>query len=165
MALQRDVSRRAKARAVVGAFTVLVVVGESSIGAWLVATDPSAHARWMAAFLIGFSLLMAVIFFRSQRGLWRSSAKSPEALLGLMERRIEAGRRLARLAPFTSALGCSAVAALVLSADAPNDTRIFGVALAAAVFVFTLVMRRFGLRKLEARRALLARWRSELPAG
>lgn len=159
---RKDVERQARRRLVVGLFMTAVLVGETAIGAAVLATDESAHGRAMGGFLIGASVLLAVVFARVLGVGWTTAALTPDEVLTLMARRLEAGRRLGRLAPWITSVGMVAVALLVLTAEAPASTKIPGVVFSAAVGLFGWIMPRVMGPRLAARAAQLERWRAEL---
>lgn len=160
--LRADVERQARRRLFLSIFFTAVVLGETAVGVAVLATDDSAHGRAMGGFLIGASLAIAIVLVRILGPSWTAAALTPDEVLSLMAKRLEAGRRLGRVAPWLSTAVAAGVSVLIVTAPAPAATRIFGVAFSVFVALGGWAMPRLIRRRMAARAALLERWRADL---
>jgi len=163
--LSADVERQARRRLALTVMLGLLVLGETAVGVAVLATDDSAHGRVIGGFLIGVSLLLVLIFAPVLGRRVRHPELTPDALLARMAERLEAGKRLGRIAPWLASAVALGTAGIVLSADVPAGSKALGVAFSALVAVFGGVMPRVARARLAARTALLERWRAELASG
>lgn len=106
-----EVARRARrsglALAAEAGGTVAASVGVAGVVAHRAWAEPHPVVFAIAAVVIAFLAVTAVVFFRVRRGAWRAHDRSPRELLALLRRREEARIREARF---------SARAALALGA-------------------------------------------------
>lgn len=161
-ALRVDLDRQARRRWILGAALFAVVVGESAIGIALLVTDSSPHARAMALFLISVSVVLGTLFLRLQRMASATVALTPDELVALLDRRLLASRLASRWAPWLASLVALGVALLVVTADAPIETKISGTVACAIQLAAAWVLPRLLKPRLARRAAMIEQWRREL---
>lgn len=161
-ALRVDLDRQARRHWLLGAGLFAVVAGESAVGIALLATDSSSHARAMAVFLIEMSVVLSALFLRLQRMLTARVALTPDEVVALLDRRLLASRLAARWAPWLASLGALSVALLVVTAEAPSETKISGVVACTVQLAVAWLLPRLLKPRLERRAAMIAEWRRDL---
>ncbi|MFL5350209.1 MAG: hypothetical protein ACJ8AT_35995 [Hyalangium sp.] len=161
-ALRVDLDRQARRHRLLGAGLFVVVAGESAVGIALLATDSSPHARAMALFLIGVSVVLGALFLRLRRMASARVALTPDEIVALLDRRLLASKLAARWAPWLASLGALGVALLVVTAEAPIETKISGVAACAVQVAAAWLLPRWLKPRLERRAEMIAQWRRDL---
>lgn len=161
-ALRAHLGQQARRRWFLGAALFAVVVLECSVGIALLATDSSLHARAMALFLIGVSVVLSVIFLRLQRRIGETVAFTPDELLTLLDRRLLAVQWIARRAPWIASLVALGVVVLVLTAEAPTEVKIPGVVFCAIQLIVAWLLPRLLAPRLARQATLIEQWRREL---
>jgi hypothetical protein len=161
-ALRAHLDRQARRRWILGASLFAVMVLESSVGIALLATDSSLHARAMAVFLIGVSVLLGVLFLRLQRRIGETMAFTPDELLALFDRRLLAVQWIARRAPWFASLVAVGVSLLIVTADAPTEVKLPGVAMCAIQLVVAWLLPRLLGPRLARQSTLIEQWRRDL---
>jgi hypothetical protein len=161
-ALRAHLDRQTRRRWLLGALAFAVMVLESSVGIALLTTDSSPHARAMALFLIGISVLLGMLFLRLQRRLGDTMAFTPDELLALLDRRLLAVQWMARRAPWLASLVALGVILLVVTADAPMEVKLPGIGVCAIQLAVTWMLPRLLGPRLARQAALIAQWRRDL---
>lgn len=161
-ALRANLDRQARRRWLLGVILFAVVVLESSVGIAVLATDSSPHARAMALFLISASVVLSVLFLRLQRRIGETVAFTPDELLALFDRRLLAVQWIARRAPWIASLVAVGVSLLIVTADAPTEVKIPGVAICAIQLVVAWLLPRLLGPRLARQATLIEQWRRDL---
>jgi hypothetical protein len=163
-ALRAHLDRQARRRWRIGAALLAVIVGETSIGIAVLATDSSAHARAIGLFLIGVSVVLGASFLRLQRGDWATVALTPDEVVALLDRRLLASRQAARWAPRLASAVAVGVAVIVLTADVPVESKIPGVVFCAVQLLASWLLPRWLGPRLARQAEMIAQYRRDLAA-